>query len=151
MKKKIAGLIAFIMVIIACGKDKLESKPSIRLKSISGKFVPVNGNMQIELEYTDKEGDIATDTLVCLKVRNNEIPAVTTLRDTLTLLLPDFPKRDKGIIQLDLTYQGHLISAENPAGPGGPQNDSLTMKFVLKDLAGNESDTLVIDDIVIER
>lgn len=152
MNRRIVSIFAVLVLLIACGKDKFQSKPSLTLKSISSKTIPVSGNMTIELEYRDKEGDLANDTLMFLKVRNNE-NVQTTIRDTLELLLPDFPKRSQGVIQLNLDYQNYLISAETPPSKpgGGHESDSLTMKFVVRDSAGNESDTLVIDDIVIER
>lgn len=150
MKGKIIGAIAIIVFFIACNKDKLQTKPSIKLKSISSKFVPIKGMMNVELEFADKEGDIVKDTLLLIKVRNNE-RETETVRDTILLFLPDYPAKDRGLIEMNLDYDNHLISASDPNGPGGKQNDSLTFKIILKDNASNVSDTLKIDDIVIER
>ena len=152
MKRRIVSILAAFALLIACGKDKFQTKPSITLKSISSKIIPVSGNMTLELDYRDKEGDLANEPLLFIKVRNNE-NVQATVRDTLELELPDFPKRSQGVIQLNLDYQNYLISASSPpTDPDGvAESDSLTMKFVLRDNAGNISDTLVINDIVIKR
>jgi hypothetical protein len=141
-----------MIVCIACKKDKFNTTPSLKLKSISSKVIPVNSDMQVELEFTDKQGDLAGDTLMFIKVRNNERATLTT-RDTLNLALPDFPEKNKGLLELALSYQNFLISAVSPPTlpGGGNESDSLTMKFILKDNASHHSDTLVINDIVIER
>ncbi len=154
MKGKITGFTSLIIVliVIACSKDKFQTKPSLTLKSISGKTVPVNGDMRIELDYTDKEGDIVSDTVQFIKTRNNQRKVPVKI-DTLNFILPDFPKRSSGVFEVNLTYQAFLIAAENPPSlPGGNrESDSLTFRFILKDNASNVSDTVVISDIVIER
>ncbi|MBC8034610.1 MAG: hypothetical protein H7Y03_10720 [Chitinophagaceae bacterium] len=154
MKGKIIGFTSLIIVliVIACSKDKFQTKPSLTLKSISGKTIPAGSDMRIELDYTDKEGDIVQDTIQFIKNRNNQRKVATKV-DTLYFLLPDFPKRSSGVFEVNLSYETFLKAAINaPSLPGGRfESDSLTFKFILKDNASNVSDTLVINDIVIER
>ena len=153
MIRKISGLFALIACMVACSKDKFQTKPSLELKSISSKTVPVDGSMNISLEFTDKEGDV-NDTLFLFKVRVNK-RATATVRDTLLLQVPDFPQKSKGEINLQLAYQNYLISAITPLNAlppaTGKESDSLTFKLVLKDKGNHTSDTLVINDIVIKR
>ena len=59
------------------------------------------------------------------------------------------------MIELQLKYQNHLLSAINPPSSGGiPPNlhdDTLIFKFALRDKAKHISDTVTTDPIVIVR
>jgi hypothetical protein len=152
MKWKILMLLVVVTVSVACNKNKFNTRPSLTLKSVSSYVVPVNGTLTIEFEFTDKEGDIS-NLLYLKKIRTNK-RAVPTLRDTLSLPVPDFPKNDLGVIRTNLDYQTYLVSAQNPPKVGNPpvnESDSLTLKFALKDKANNVSDTVTINGIVIMR
>lgn len=154
MKGKISVFFAFIVCLVACSKDKFQTKPSLSVKSVSSKNIPVNGSMNIALEYTDKEGDIGGDTLFLFKKRNN-LNATATLPDTVKFLVPEFPDKSKGEIELNLDYNNYLVSAiappNDPSSATGKESDSLTFKFVLKDRGNHTSDTAVINNIVVQR
>lgn len=153
MKKLL--IVGFVLVVLfACNKDKYQTKPQISLKSVGAKVVPVNGVLNVVLSYTDKEGDIS-DSMYIRKIRLNKT-VVATLRDSLRYKIPDFPNYDKGEIDLALQYQNHLISASNPppipgSNPSVPQPDTLLLKFWIRDKAGNVSDTVTTEQIVIIR
>lgn len=138
---------------IACSKDKIETKPSLKFKSVNATTIPVGGNLIVQLDFTDKEGDIS-DTIFVKKIRTNQI-AVPTIRDSFELQVPSFPDRSKGIIELELKYQNHLVSAINPPSSGGTppnlQDDTLIFKFALRDKAKNISDTVTTGPIIIIR
>jgi len=144
---------AFLTIATACSKDKLETTPSLKLKSISSDVIPVGGNLIVQLDFTDKEGDIS-DTIFVKKIRTNQI-VVPTIRDSFELQVPPFPDRSRGIIELELKYQNHLLSAINPPSSGGtPPNlhdDTLVFQFALRDKAKNISDTVTTGPIVIVR
>lgn len=138
------------LVVCSCGKDKLDTKPSIKIKSVSSEFVPNGFGLSVEMEFADKEGDIS-NTLFVQKIRTNIKPAAT-IRDTFSLIVPEFTVTQRGKIKVNLTYQNHLISAITP--PGTPPNfddDTLILRFVLRDLAGNVSDTANAGTIIVER
>ncbi|AXY75698.1 hypothetical protein D3H65_17685 [Paraflavitalea soli] len=147
---------AGILLVLACGKDKPATKPSIKIKSVSGNIVPPSGGLQITLEFSDKEGDV-NDSLFVKKIRLNTIPPVsgTTIRDSFWLMIPDFPAKSNGEIILNLDYQNHLISAaQAPNDPNDPTkkiSDTIIMRFALQDKGGNTSDTVNTDKIVIMR
>ena len=144
---------ALLTLSIACNKDKLETTPSLKLKSVNSSVIPVGGNLIVQLDFTDKEGDIS-DTIFVKKIRMNQI-VVPTIRDSFELQVPAFPDRSRGIIELELKYQNHLLSAINPPSSGGsPPNlhdDTLVFKFVLRDKAKHLSDTVTTGQIVIVR
>jgi hypothetical protein len=152
-KGSIFLITALCLVIVACSKDKFQTRPSLTLKSKSGDVVPVNGGMVFEFDYTDKEGDVS-DTLFMRKVRLNR-RVVPTLRDSLRYKVPTAPEKTQGEIELRLDY-ATLISAQNPptipgSNPVRREPDTLQFRFVLKDKANNKSDTLVIGPIVVIR
>jgi hypothetical protein len=153
MKKLLlAGFV--LLVVMACNKDKYQTKPQISIKSTSTDVVPANSGLTIVLSYTDKEGDIS-DSLYIKKVRLNKT-VVPTLRDSLKYKIPDFPDYSKGEITLALDYQNNLVSAINPppivgSNPSKPQPDTLLFKFWIRDKAGHVSDTVTTDPITIIR
>lgn len=153
--KQFVSFFILVFAVTSCGKDRFESKPRLTLKSQSASVVPAQGNLRLIFEFEDKEGDV-NDTLFFKKERTN-IRKEATVRDSLRLAIPDFPKTQVGEIILDLDYDDYLISAiqaprENPGElPERYESDSLVLKFVLKDKAGNKSDTVRIDNLVINR
>lgn len=149
--KAILAIVTVSLVFFACSKDKVETKPHLNLKSANPKTVPLNGEMIVNMDFTDEQGDL--DGVYLWKVRLNRIK-LTTVRDSLFLAVPEFPKNNSGQLELLLEYQRHLISATNPRRDpisGKLESDTLNMKFVLKDRAGNASDTVYLNDVVILR
>lgn len=142
-----------LVIIASCNKDKLQTKPYIKIKSEGPSQVSNGGIFSLEFEYGDKEGDIS-NTLFVQKIRTNS-RKVPTLRDTFSLRMPDIPKFPQGNLEVTLYYQNHLISAVNPPNLGGSppvyENDSLIIRFVLRDKAGNTSDTVSTKPIVVSR
>jgi hypothetical protein len=136
-----------LILLIACSKDKFETKPTITIKSFNPNPLPVNGQLVIDLDYTDKEGDLATDSAVFVKkVRLNQRPVNGTVRDSFWMALPgDIPKKTKGVIRLNLDYQTAL-SASASSEP-----DSLIFRFAMRDAANNVSDTVESGLVIIEH
>ena len=149
--KAILVILSLSLLFFACSKDKVETKPNLSLKSANPKVVPLNNDMIVNLDFTDEEGDL--DGVYLWKTRLNKIK-LTTVRDSLFLAVPEFPKNNKGELELLLEYQRHLISATSPRRDpisGKLESDTLNMKFLLKDRAGNASDTVYINNVVILR
>jgi hypothetical protein len=69
-----------------------------------------------------------------------------TLRDSIYFKVPDAPNSIDGIIQLDLDYNNYLAAAQTPL-----ENDTIAFRFALRDKAGNVSDTISTDTIVVIR
>ncbi len=147
MTTKILVGILSVCFLAACGKDKYDTKPKLVFKSVSTEVVPINGNLRFEFEVFDKEGDIS-DTFYIYKVRINKIVR-PTIRDSFKIRFPQIPDTKNCIIELNLTYQKYLVSAQNPGNP--PQNDTLLFKFAIRDKAKNVSDTFTSNPIVILR
>jgi hypothetical protein len=152
MIRTLSFALIIAVVIAACSKDKFQTKPTLKLKSMSGNVVPVGAALQIDFEYTDKEGDV-DDTLFVKKIRLNK-QKVLTVRDSFGLAVPDFPKNTKGEIQVLMDNAFYLASAANPPKDpvtGKNQPDTLILKFTLKDRANNVSDTVTSSQIIVLR
>jgi hypothetical protein len=142
MTTKILLAAMMIGILFACSKNTYNTKPTLKIKSISKNVVEVGESLIVQLEVTDKEGDV-TDTLYFQKVRINQRKTFT-IRDTLYFQIPDAPSSSDGIIQLDLDYNNYLVSAETPT-----QNDTLLFRFALKDKADNVSDTVTTSEPIV--
>jgi hypothetical protein len=132
-----------IVCVAACGKDKIATKPSLKIKSISSDVIPANFPLQVGMEFTDKEGDLLNLFLQKIRINKKVVP---TLRDTLSITVPEFTTAQRGEIDLRLDYQNYLVSALNPT-----EDDTLIIRFVLRDKAGNVSDTVSAGTIVVQR
>jgi hypothetical protein len=139
------------LVLAACKKDKFQTKPSLKLKSMNGNVVPAGASLMLEFEFTDKEGDV-NDTIFVRKERINTIKTAT-VRDAFGLPVPSFPKNTQGTIQVLLDHSFYLTSAINPPKDAAGKNmpDTLMLKFALKDRAGNVSDTVTAGPVIVLR
>ncbi|HEX4876733.1 MAG TPA: hypothetical protein VFV31_08685 [Chitinophagaceae bacterium] len=152
---KFSLLIASLLVIVvmACNKDKFQTKPTISIKSVNTEVVPFNGSLVVTLECTDKEGDVQ-DSIFIVKRRLNK-RVVPTVRDTLRYKFPVFPTNTRTEIQVVLDYQ-NILSAINPpnipgSNPVRKELDTLVLKFAVRDKAGNKSDTVQSQQIFVTR
>ena len=153
MKTSITVAVIIALTIIACGKDRFLTIPQLKLKSRSTDVVPLNGTLRLNVEYTDKEGDVS-DSLIIVRQRLNK-------RGPLNLpaspyKIPDFPKTDKGEFEITLAYQFGLVFGLSPIRITGSmpirnEIDTLRLKIVAKDKAGNKSDTLFVENVYVTR
>ena len=153
MKTRIWLALIIVFGTIACDKDKFQTVPQLTLRSMSPEVVPVNGTLRLNIEYTDKEGDVS-DSLFIVRQRLN-------VRGPIQLApgpydVPDFPHTDKGEFEISLAYQAGLIFGLPPiripgSNPVKNEIDTLRLKIVAKDKAGNKSDTLVVDNVYVIR
>ena len=153
MQKPVIFLAALVLVLAACGKNKYNTKPYIALKSVSSTSVPPGGQLQIVLEFTDKEGDIS-DSIFVEKLRINEIPSPVHPVNTFGFPVPAYSKKQEGEVVVTLDYSLHLTGALNPPTQGNPPvavPDTMVYKFSLRDLGGNISDTVEVGPIEIIR
>ncbi len=151
--KKYFGLFLLLGTLVACDKDKFETKPQLKLKSVNNNEVRFNGNLVVTMEFTDKEGDV-TDSLFVIRERINVRGPIVAA--TSPFKIPTFPERNQGEIQVSFDFQTQLIpglpSIRIPGTvPSQYEPDSLILKFVARDKEGNVSDTLAVSDIFVER
>ncbi len=153
MKFSIVFFSLLILIMVACNKDKFQTKPTIRVDSINSDFIPQNGTFVITLDVTDKEGDVQ-DSVIIIKRRLNQ-RVVATIRDTLRYKFPVFPVSPRTQVQVTLDYQSILSAITPPVIPGSnpPQReaDTLILRMAVRDNAGNTSDTIDSPRIIVFR
>lgn len=153
MKNIFIFLFVAAIAAVACNKDKFQTAPQITIKSVNTKEVPYNGTLVVNLQYTDKEGDVS-DSLFVLRERLNKkgpFKAAILPND-----IPTFPNTSKGEIQVSFAFQTALtagISSIRIPGtnPSRYEPDTMVLKFVVRDKAGHASDTAVLNDIIVTR
>jgi hypothetical protein len=152
MKKTVFYLL-LAAAVVSCGKDKFETKPQIKVKSISTKEVTRTRPLNVILEFTDKEGDVS-DSLFIIRQRLNSSNPVTL--GALPYKIPTFPKSMEGEFEINFDYDRDLTLNLEPiripgSNPSRNEADTMRLKIVARDIAGNSSDTLILEDIFVER
>ena len=153
MKTRIWLAVTIVFGMIACGKDNFETVPQLEYKSRSTDIVEVNETLRLNIEFRDKEGDVSDSVLIVRQRLNKRGPVQLPASPW---RIPDFPKTDKGEFEITLEYQSHLITGLTPiritgSNPVRNEIDTLRIKLVARDKAGNKSDTLVVDNVYVIR
>src|SRR5687767_10883115 len=131
MKSFLTVLLVALTVLVACDKDKFQTKPTISIKSVNTEVVPLNGDFIINLECTDKEGDVQ-DSVIVIKRRLNKRTR-PTVRDTLRFPIPIFPSHSTTEFQITLINQ-NIVSAISPliipgSNPPKREPDTLILRL----------------------
>src|SRR3954470_5347338 len=94
---KILLTIILAGILSACSKNAYNTKPTLKLNSVNTSVVPFNGTLIVNMQVTDKEGDV-TDTLFIKKIRLNK-RATVTIRDSFAIKIPNAPNSADGTIE----------------------------------------------------
>lgn len=135
---------SILLLILSCNKDTFQSRPQLTLKSVSTTTVPPQGDLQIIMRLTDKEGDFV-DTVWVQKI-TTRCPG-SNFRDSLLYRIPNDVPRDKnfdGEVVMSFTYAFELQ-------PRCVRPDTAVFSFWMKDAKGNKSDTVRTPPIIILR
>lgn len=156
IRKLIPALILLAVVIMACSKNKFETKPKVEVVDQNTDILIKPNNLVINLEFFDKEGDV-TDSIIVVRDRVNK-KAIGPYDDPVpyNLPIPSYPSgTTNGEFELQLTFDNEVTFGMTPIpipGSGTPpkaEPDTVDFKFVLKDKGGNKSDTAIARVIVI--
>jgi hypothetical protein len=152
MLKRYLPFLLLAVIVVACTKGKLESRPSIKLKKLNGTefvldsttfFIP---DLVMTVTYEDKEGDLGNGVITYIRNRLNvkpiENPASNDKTDTIRSQIPDFPKTSTG--DIDIIFPGSFL-IEDPR-----ENDTMNFKIFVQDVAGHVSDT-IITPVIVQR
>jgi hypothetical protein len=141
-------------LFLGCKKNKFETKPKLVIKSVTPSVVPPEGNAVITFEFFDKEGDVDS-VITMVRRRINQRPATVSTRTTFPFIVPQFPDRSSGEIEVFLDKDNHLKMSQpppaNPNSPTGRESDTLLLKFVIADKGKNVSDTVSTQIVVMRR
>ncbi|TAE08764.1 MAG: hypothetical protein EAZ47_07715 [Bacteroidetes bacterium] len=133
---------------LACKKDTFTTKPQLTFESVNTTTLRPRSILTFSIGFTDREGDVE-DTLTIRKITRNCAQSTFTAR----YRVPSFPavRNTRGTFEISFDYNlgSGLPGLPGPQCPG--RNDSSVYQFILKDKAGNVSDTLVSPEIVQTR
>jgi hypothetical protein len=138
--------LTFILILIlsSCGKETFQSRPLLKIKSVSSTQVPVGSDFQVTMRLTDKEGDFS-DTLWIMKSTTK--CALSDFSDSTLYRIPAETPRVKNFDGEVLVSFSYAIELQ----PRCARNDTAVFSFWIKDQAGNISDTVKTAPIIIFR
>ena len=140
-----------VAVVAGCQKDKFTTKPQLKIKSINSTDISGADVLQITINITDKEGDYSSFFAIKKTIAN--CPAGNYIDSSSKFSIPQGfldTKKNEGdiIIALDKKDRG----ANFCSGPGGSVKiDTAIFSFWTRDLAGNKSDTVYTQPIIIRN
>lgn len=150
--KSILSISSLFILLLACDKDKFETKPQIKIVSVTDKHVPFNGGIDVTLEFTDKEGDVNDSLFVIRERLNGRGPLVRT---ALPYKIPTFPNTSKGEFFVSLDYRTLTLNVSPiriiGSNPARNEPDTMNLKFIAKDKAGNKTDTVTVGNVIVDR
>ena len=145
MKAKVLILIVTGYFFTSCNKDAYTTIPQLTFKEVTPQVLSRFQIITFTLEYTDKEGDIQ-DSLYIEKSTVN----CAASNSVQYYHMPNVPEQRNAKGDIIVTYVYGSAPNYNPIKePACQQNDTCFFKFVLKDKAGNASDTAVSSQVVL--
>ncbi|MGV3766381.1 MAG: hypothetical protein ACO1NW_09660 [Chitinophagaceae bacterium] len=148
-------LVSTVFFLLSCDKDTFETKPSIKVKSLSSTQVPNGGLFTMTLEYTDKEGDVNDSIFLEMEVLNQSAVGEQWQFSPLKYKIPAFPSSRKGEIAVTFAVNRQPDSYQAPLqvflSPYIFENDTANFKIWVKDEAQNYSDTITTEQVVFIR
>lgn len=141
----LAGLA--VMVVAGCKKDGITTKPKLTFKRVTTEHILLNQDISFIMEFSDKEGDF-NDSILVIKEAFTMCPD-ESFADSAKWQMPDLAGRKnvQGELEIKMSYVNDL--AVQVCGLDTVQ--TAIFKFVIKDLAGNVSDTCFSPLITIDK
>ena len=135
--------ILFLLFITSCSKDSFQSKPQLKLNSISTSVVTQGSDLVIKFRLTDKEGDF-NDT-IWVKKETTSCLSSDFIDSTKYTIPKEIPRKNNfdGEVTITLFYPIDLQPFCNKA-------DTAVFSFWIKDAKGNQSDTTKTEPIIIQ-
>lgn len=127
-----------LSVLVSCSK-KYTTRPQLEIKSINTTTLNPRNSVSIVFILRDREGDVSSSSLYIERKKRNCNPSQYEFKS-----LPSFPTTKDFKGDLAFTYQYNQVST-GCIMPG----DTCILRFVLRDNAGNISDTVNTGNIFI--
>ncbi len=154
MKKQNSALQAIVtglilsLVALSCEKTTFDTKPSLQFNRATSYDVSQGDYLQFNLQLTDKEGDISDS--IWIKAFTRRCPGSVL---TIPYKMPEVPLKSNLDAEVDITF---IVGVIDPSAPIWNLNlcagvDTTIFQFWTRDLAGNYSDTVQIDQPVLIR
>ena len=140
-------LLALIsLLIISCNKDKFTTVPQLKYKSANITDVFPGDVLQMKLSFTDKEGDL--DGLIY--VQQYSINCTRTKFED-SLAIPKFPSTSNSDGEIVVSYGYRVPPSLVEPQCNDVKLDTCFFRFAIKDKAGNRSDTVQSEAIVLHK
>jgi hypothetical protein len=138
--------ILLVFMLSACNKDKFNTTPSLKFKSVNTTQLHIGQILQFTLSFTDAEGDL-TDSIYVQEL----VPGCNLNHGFDDMYeLPSFPTTKNQQGDLVVTFGYNSSGPYQNLQPGcPPANDTATFRFALKDKAQHVSDTVSSPQIII--
>jgi hypothetical protein len=136
------------VLVLGCEKGSFTTKPQLKFKSMNSNRISGNQVLVIKLELTDKEGDFTT--LLGYKKTVAGCPTSDRLDSTFFKIPEDFinTKGSRGEVDITLDqFSRGSVSCFLPGG--GVRPDTSVYGFWTRDKAGNLSDTVYTEPVII--
>ena len=147
MRCTIIIIIIVGFIFSGCKKETFSTTPTLTYKSVNKKDLHPDEIIKFTLSFTDAEGDVI-DTMYVEKVSLN--CAASNFSDKSRI--PAFPTTKNLSGEILVSYSNGI---NNPGyitvASRCDYNDSCYFRFMLKDKAGNKSDTVKSETIVIYK
>ena len=137
-------IISWMFFGFGCSKDSIQSKPSLKVNSISASKIFAGEDLQIRLQLTDQEGDFL-DT-IWVKKSTTSCTKSNFIDSNLFRIPSDLPRTKNFSGELILTMNYSIVLQ-----PRCFASDTTTFSFWVKDAKGNKSDTIKTSPIIISR
>jgi hypothetical protein len=139
-----------LLFALGCSKDKFETKPRLEIASVDQMEVPYGGSLTVTLKYFDKEGDL--DSLFASRERINvKSPKLVSFYPYRIPRFPPEPEAELEYFQKSSDLRLELTGISIPGSGGQFEPDTLHIRFVAKDKAGNYSDTAILRNVIVHR
>ncbi len=133
-----------------CSKSKFTTKPQLKIKSINSTDISGSQDLIIILNLTDKEGDFTS--FFAVKKTVNSCPGSNFIDSSLFQIPQDFLNTKEREGEITVTLDRIHRGANNcPAPGGGVKVDTAVYSFWTRDMAGNVSDTVSTEPILIRN
>ncbi|MEO8854655.1 MAG: hypothetical protein ABI359_12815 [Ginsengibacter sp.] len=135
----------FLCVIFtACTKDKFNSTPTLKFKSVSSTTLPPGQLIQFTLSFTDGPGNLS-DSIFVEKIE----PTCGASNFTEQYSIPTFPTTSDEKGDLVLTFGNNASTSYSNISAQCQRNDTAVFRFAIKDKENHVSDTVSSPPIII--
>ena len=151
MKMKIVALLLgfSVLLFMACKKDKFTTEPQLKYKSISPSSVIKGNIINLNVSFTDDEGDIQDSVILAYK-RYNSTGGILTL-DTFRLKMdPEgIPVARDGDLNVKFGY-GEFITGTFFLNLEAVDRE-VSFGLILRDKAGHRSNYVESDKVTLKK
>jgi hypothetical protein len=150
MKKSLLFLVALVMLMVSCNKDKFKTEPQVEIKSIAPSTVFSGDQISMKGSYTDDEGDIDSVFIIYkwyngpLEVRHD------TFRYAFAALHVPAKTREADI-HVDFEYNTNNNPNLVPISGVSLRDTTATLGLILKDKAAHRSNYAESDKIRLKK